>query len=104
MSWRLGGKAHSGRNLDNHNRIEETGVHSYFGIFEYSFRMIQDVYAKLNRTQDQPFSDWTDVFFQQNSMTLQEYYNGKWIPWVNSRPYNSKVPGHGQVRIFRDVF
>src|SRR5205823_3375511 len=48
MGWRLGGKCASGRNLDPQlgKRIEEHGVHVWFGFYDNAFRMIKKCYAE----------------------------------------------------------
>ena len=37
QGWRLGGKCASGRNRDEHMRIEEHGLHILFGFYENTF-------------------------------------------------------------------
>ena len=38
LGWRLGGKGASGRNLDSGERIEEHGLHVWFGFYDNAFR------------------------------------------------------------------
>ncbi|MBS0476346.1 MAG: NAD(P)-binding protein, partial [Proteobacteria bacterium] len=45
LGWRLGGKGASGRNKDKGDRIEEHGLHFWFGYYENAFNLIQRVYA-----------------------------------------------------------
>ncbi len=43
LGWRLGGKGASGRNRKTANRIEEHGLHLWFGFYDNAFDMIQRV-------------------------------------------------------------
>ena len=47
--WRLGGKCASGRGPNG--RIEEHGLHIWFGFYDNSFDVIQSAYAMLDRTR-----------------------------------------------------
>ena len=42
MGWRLGGKGSSGRNMAKSARIEEHGLHIWFGFYENAFRMLNE--------------------------------------------------------------
>ncbi|RYI32708.1 MAG: hypothetical protein EON48_04665 [Acetobacteraceae bacterium] len=50
MGWRCGGKGASGRNLAQHARIEEHGLHIWAGFYENAFRLMRDCYETLNKT------------------------------------------------------
>ena len=51
--WRLGGKCASGRNMEEpHGRIEEHGLHVWFGCYANAFRMLFDCYDKLGKPND----------------------------------------------------
>ena len=41
LGWRLGDKGASGRNKDKHERIEEHGLHIWFGIYQNAFNLIR---------------------------------------------------------------
>ena len=64
MGWRLGGKGASGRSLvpDEHLRIEEHGLHLWFGFYENAFRTIQEVYARKPARADDRLVTWRDGF------------------------------------------
>ena len=49
MGWRLGGKGASGRNGSIGERIEEHGLHLWFGFYDNAFNLIQQVYLANNR-------------------------------------------------------
>jgi uncharacterized protein with NAD-binding domain and iron-sulfur cluster len=42
--WRLGGKCASGRNPDHHERIEEHGLHVWFGCYDNAFWIVRRCY------------------------------------------------------------
>src|SRR6185503_9664598 len=56
LGWRLGGQGASGRNLDAFGRIEEHGLHIWFGFYHNAFRMMDLVYQELGRPPDHPLS------------------------------------------------
>jgi uncharacterized protein with NAD-binding domain and iron-sulfur cluster len=60
MGWRLGGKAAAGR--DKYGRNLEHGLHVWFGYYENSFRLLQEVYAILDAPPDAPLRTWEDAF------------------------------------------
>ena len=48
LGWRLGGKGASGRNAQIAERIEEHGLHVWFGAYVNSFKMIETVSKIFN--------------------------------------------------------
>jgi uncharacterized protein with NAD-binding domain and iron-sulfur cluster len=52
LGWRLGGKCASSRNPEHGLRIEEHGLHVWFGFYENAFRMMRECYRELGRPQD----------------------------------------------------
>ena len=58
MGWRLGGKCASGRNTEYHHRVEEHGIHFWFGSYHNSFRWIRDCYDRLNQEKISPNMEW----------------------------------------------
>lgn len=81
MGWRLGGKGASGRNRDRHDRIEEHGLHVWFGFYYNAFRLMGDVYRELDRPADAPLATLNAAFRPQDTYLLQERVNGIWRPW-----------------------
>jgi uncharacterized protein with NAD-binding domain and iron-sulfur cluster len=66
MGWRLGGKGASGRDLNNRARIEEHGLHLWFGFYENAFELIRLAYEEVNRlglTPGSPFTDFLSLRF-----------------------------------------
>ena len=49
LGWRLGGKCDSGRNQAEHDRIEEHGLHMFFGFYDNAFATMQRLYGELGR-------------------------------------------------------
>lgn len=97
IGWRLGGKGASGRNLDFANRIEEHGLHLWFGFYDNAFDLIQRCYAANNRPLTKPLATWQEAFKPYNEVVLEEYVWGKWEHWPLVLPPNDQTPGllHG---------
>src|SRR5262249_1393711 len=51
--WRLGGKGASGRDASHHQRIEEHGIHVWFGFYDNAFRMMRRCYEGLPSIRDE---------------------------------------------------
>ncbi|CAH9058539.1 hypothetical protein PSECIP111854_02223 [Pseudoalteromonas sp. CIP111854] len=81
LGWRLGGKGASGRNSQIGERIEEHGLHVWFGSYVNSFRAIENVYNNLNRPSNMPLSSWEDAFKPHSFVVLQEYIDNAWETW-----------------------
>ena len=47
--WRLGGKGASGVNRAQNDRIEEHGLHIFWGFYENAFRVMREVYGERRR-------------------------------------------------------
>src|ERR1700722_17994284 len=56
LGWRLGGKAASGR--DALGRNLEHGLHVWFGMYENTFKMIQEVYDARDPTKTWALPTW----------------------------------------------
>ncbi|HEY4242216.1 MAG TPA: NAD(P)-binding protein [Kofleriaceae bacterium] len=98
LGWRLGGKCASGRNRDEHDRIEEHGLHILLGFYENAFRVIRAAYAELNRPPTAPLATWQEALKPQSYVVLMEQIaSGKFVPWPMPFPTNSGVPGDGGV-------
>ncbi|RMG92028.1 MAG: hypothetical protein D6706_17445 [Chloroflexi bacterium] len=95
MGWRLGGKGASGRNQTMHNRIEEHGLHIWFGFYYNAFNMIQRCYQEMNRPLTQPLATWEEAFKPLNINTLEQNLNGRWDHWLIHFPTNNQTPGQG---------
>src|SRR4029079_2727636 len=97
MGWRLGGKGASGRNREMADRIEEHGLHIWFGYYENAFRLIQDCYEELGRPLNVPLATWDKAFKPHNTIVVEEFVPlQKWIPWPLTFAPNDEVPGQGR--------
>jgi uncharacterized protein with NAD-binding domain and iron-sulfur cluster len=99
MGWRLGGKGASGRNLehDKHLRIEEHGLHAWFGFYENAFNVIRRCYDELDRPRDAPLASWEDAFKPLGVSALIDTVDGEYYAWPIKAPPNDAVPGNGHV-------
>ncbi len=90
--WRLGGKCASGRGGDC-KRIEEHGLHVWFGFYDNAFDLIQRCYEQWRPAAGSPFQAWTDAFKPCSDIVLFESWNGTWAPWHLTMPVDELVPG-----------
>jgi len=94
--WRLGGKGASGRNLDDGMRIEEHGLHIWFGFYDNAFRVLRSVYESLDRPADHPLPTLDEAFSHQDVVLLQEQRGEQWRPtWAFPFLRKPGVPGDG---------
>lgn len=100
LGWRLGGKGASGRNVSGdpglQNRIEEHGLHVWFGFYENAFNLMQRSYKALGRRAGTPMATWQDAFHPQAFAGSQEFYNNIWEPWLIDTPTERDAPGQGK--------
>ena len=102
MGWRLGGKGASGRNADKGQRIEEHGIHVWFGFYENAFRIMRACYDELaasHTPHDPPRAISrcdNDAFIPHDDFVLNENVaEEKWVKWVMHMPTNGLLPGDG---------
>ncbi len=95
IGWRLGGQGASGRNLNMADRIEEHGLHVWFGFYENAFQLMQSCYTELGRPASAPMNSVENAFRAVNSVTMVEEYNGERIPWIIDFPGNDLKPWDG---------
>jgi uncharacterized protein with NAD-binding domain and iron-sulfur cluster len=94
LGWRLGGKGASGRRDVGHGfRIEEHGLHVWFGFYENAFNVIQRVYGELDRPEGAPLRTWEDAFHPTNEVVLLDDAGGEWVTRHFHFPANDGVPG-----------
>ncbi len=93
LGWRLGGKGASGRNQEIHDRIEEHGIHAFFGFYENAFDIMQRCYEELDREPGAPLATWELAFERHDLVVLMEQIEGQWFPWPVEAPRKSGVPG-----------
>src|SRR5688572_26614463 len=91
----LGGKGASVRNLEEHARIEEHGLHIWLGFYENAFALIRACYEELGRPPEKPLATWRDAFLPHDFLVVMEQARGRWIPWHFDFPRNGAAPGDG---------
>ena len=95
QGWRLGGKGASGRNAQLGQRIEEHGLHIWFGCYANAFALIRAVYAELERPAGAPLARWDQAFRPHDYVALAEDVDGGWRPWHLVLPRRPGEPGTG---------
>jgi uncharacterized protein with NAD-binding domain and iron-sulfur cluster len=93
MGWRLGGKGASGRNAGQSQRIEEHGLHIWFGFYDNAFTWMRRCYEELNRPIGAPLRTLEDAFKPQNNFIFTELIAGTWQEWLLDIPPNDDQPG-----------
>lgn len=93
MGWRLGGKGASGRNRQISNRIEEHGLHLWFGFYDNAFDLMQRCYKANNRPLHKPLATWEEAFKPYDLVVLEESVEDKWEHWPFKFPRNTDMPG-----------
>ena len=92
LGWRLGGKAASGR--DKLNRNLEHGLHVWFGCYENTFQMLQELYAANPPGGKLP--NWQAAVKPQTYTPLGVLLeDGTWTYWPLTWPLNDGTPGDG---------
>jgi uncharacterized protein with NAD-binding domain and iron-sulfur cluster len=99
MGWRLGGKGASGRNAARGERIEEHGLHIWFGFYDNAFRTIQRAYELLQRPEGAPLRTWDEAFKEQHFVTLSEFVRGECRLWPIDTPPMPGQPGQGTEKL-----
>ena len=99
QGWRLGGKGASGRNAKLGQRIEEHGLHIWFGFYANAFKMIKAAYASLDRPAGTPLATWRDAFKQHDYVALSEQVGDQWRNWSIEFPTLPGEPGEGDEKI-----
>jgi uncharacterized protein with NAD-binding domain and iron-sulfur cluster len=95
QGWRLGGKGASGRNALLGQRIEEHGLHIWFGFYANAFAMIRAVYDELGRPPGAPLAAWDQAFRPHDYVVLAEQVGAGWRPWNLVLPRRPGEPGTG---------
>ena len=96
QGWRLGGKCASGRDPTYGDRIEEHGLHLWFGAYENAFALMRRCYEELDRPATAPLARLDDVFEPSNTGILWDQYDGRWTPFTMEFPPEPGQPGDGQ--------
>jgi uncharacterized protein with NAD-binding domain and iron-sulfur cluster len=93
LGWRLGGKCASGRNQAIGCRVQEHGLHVFFGFYDNTFAMLRDCYEELKLPAGERFRSIWDALEPYNEITVMEAVRGRQVPWVIPAPPMSGRPG-----------
>jgi uncharacterized protein with NAD-binding domain and iron-sulfur cluster len=91
--WRLGGKGASGRNMAQGGRIEEHGLHIWFGFYDNAFRMMREAYQQLGRPPEAPLATLEDAFKGCDQIVLYDRDGEDWRAFPINAPRNFQRPG-----------
>lgn len=82
QGWRIGGKGASGRNAQDHERIEEHGIHVWFGFYYNAFHAMRACYKELARPADAPLATWNEAFKPHHTTAFAQDFNNDWLAWT----------------------
>jgi uncharacterized protein with NAD-binding domain and iron-sulfur cluster len=105
QGWRLGGKGACGRGP--HQRIEEHGLHIWFGFYENAFRLLDGCHRELDRRADEgdprwnlTFTNVADSVSPLNELAVADHDGCAWRLWMadffdddNDRPWYPRHEG-----------
>jgi uncharacterized protein with NAD-binding domain and iron-sulfur cluster len=93
LGWRLGGKAASGRDAQGRNL--EHGLHVWFGCYENTFKLLQELY-RAGRPPESPLKTWRDAVKPQDFTPIGVLRDdGTWGYYPLTWPTNDGTPGDG---------
>jgi uncharacterized protein with NAD-binding domain and iron-sulfur cluster len=95
LGWRLGGKGASGRRRERGARIEEHGLHVWFGCYHNAFRLLDQCYRELARPADAPLATVDKAFEPKNETPYVERVADGWSVWPLWFPPNDAKPWEG---------
>lgn len=93
MGWRLGGKGASGRNHELGERIEEHGLHLWFGFYDNAFRVLGDAYDVADRPAGRPLATLWEAFEPCHEIVIYDRYDGQWSSETFDVPTDPARPG-----------
>ena len=93
LGWRVGGKGASGRNAEHAERIEEHGLHVWFGFYDHALRLMRDAYAELGRAPGEPLATFEEAFVGCDQLVLYDRQGDGWQPLQFDCPRNFLRPG-----------
>ena len=96
LGWRLGGKCASGRNQDDHYRIQEHGLHVFFGYYDNAFEILEAVYQELAAQGAEKYTSVFDAMSPSSSISLGEHTAHGWHGWHLNVPEMPGRPGKGR--------
>jgi uncharacterized protein with NAD-binding domain and iron-sulfur cluster len=95
LGWRLGGKCATGRNRALADRIEEHGMHLWYGGYDNAFEMLRRTFDELDpiAPPEKVIRKIDDAFRPLSYGVLYDYYDRAWHHSVIAVPTNSGHPG-----------
>jgi uncharacterized protein with NAD-binding domain and iron-sulfur cluster len=100
LGWRLGGKGASGRNAEHGQRIEEHGLHLWFGFYENAFSVMRRCYEELGRQPGTtPLATVDDAFTPCSDIVLYEQWGSRWRDRHFTFPLKPGTPGDGSAAV-----
>ena len=93
---RLGGKGASGRNRARFDRIEEHGLHLFYGFYDNAFSVMRRCYEELGRPKGAPLATLEDAFKPHDLIVFEEKHRGVWQHQPLFFPRNADPPGLGR--------
>jgi len=97
--WRLGGKCASGRNQSSDARIEEHGLHLWFGFYDNAFKLMRSAYDALNESRElrrppsHPLATFEKAFIGGDELVLYDRHDGAWESFAFKWPTYDQTPG-----------
>jgi len=91
LGWRLGGKCASSRNSQLDGRIEEHGLHVWFGFYQNAFALLRKCYAELGRPS--PLDPTQGAFVARDTISMLEQDGTQWAGWGLPFPPHQGEPG-----------
>lgn len=92
MGWRLGGKGASSRNAEHGARIEEHGLHVWFGFYENAFALMRACYADPLLPPASLYR-FEHAFRGQDFLCMMEQRQQQWSVWPLTMPQRNGEPG-----------
>jgi len=91
LGWRLGGKGASGRGP--HGRIQEHGLHIFWGFYENAFSLMREAYRVMDRPPTMPLATFDEAFRGRDLLAMEDFFQGLWQRWVVPFPSNARQAG-----------
>jgi uncharacterized protein with NAD-binding domain and iron-sulfur cluster len=97
LGWRCGGKCATGRDPAHANRIQEHGLHLWFGGYDNAFKLLAKCYDELDRPLDAPLATMDQAWHPLSEVVLYDNHDGTWtdlcrkFPVAPGRPWEQKL-------------
>jgi uncharacterized protein with NAD-binding domain and iron-sulfur cluster len=78
------------------DRIEEHGLHVWFGCYDNAFSMIRRCYEERGGARGAPLASWRDAFKPTSEQIIYERFRGRWVPHAVRLPPTPFDPGDSE--------